>query len=97
MSQDDQVAAAKAEAAVARTRLMETIGELRARLSPKALAEDAADGARQQALKLGMTSLEATRQHPAVAGGLAGLIVGLIFWRARRGGKAQDFIEKDGR
>lgn len=80
---EHDVIVAKAEAARARARLHDTIAQLRARLTPKALAEDAADSARQGALKLGMTSLETARRRPALVGGIAGLALGLLFWRAR--------------
>lgn len=89
MSDHDEVIFAKAEAEQARARFRATAEQLRARLTPKALAEDAADSARQGALKLGMTSLEAARQRPGVAGGVAGLLLAALLWRWRRAAKAK--------
>ena len=84
MNDQVEVIAAKAAADQARARFRATADELRARLTPKALAEDAADSARQGALKLGMTSLEAARQRPGVAGSVVGLFFAVLWLRRRR-------------
>lgn len=68
---------AEARSDAARDRLLATIGEIRARLHPSALATVAQDELRATADALARKGAEAARRHPARAIGTVFLALGL--------------------
>jgi Protein of unknown function (DUF3618) len=65
-----EVTAARIEAERRRARLMATAQELQERLSPKVLARDAWQGAKEKGADLAEDAVDAVRTRPLAAGGL---------------------------
>jgi hypothetical protein len=63
----------------ARTRLADTVGEIKARLSPSVLVEQARDKVKEEAAELGERAMNAARERPATAGLALGAIFLLLF------------------
>ncbi len=70
MSDSPQVAAARIEVERSRARLMSTAQELQERLSPKVLARDAWEGAKDKGADLAEGAVDAVRSRPIAAGGV---------------------------
>lgn len=81
MAEDATVKKARAEAAVARERLIRSAHELRARVSPSRLANDALEGAREKSTAALDTVSDTARRRPGLAAGIA---VGVLAILARR-------------
>lgn len=64
-----QVAAARIEAERSRARLMATAQELQERISPRTLARDAWQGARNKGADLAEDAVDAVRARPVASGG----------------------------
>lgn len=71
MKDDPQVAAARIEVERSRARLMDTAHELQDRLSPKVLARDAWQGAKEKGADLAEGAVDAAKARPLAAGGIA--------------------------
>lgn len=69
-----QVAAARIEAERSRARLMATAHELQERISPKTLARDAWQGARNKGADLAEDAVDAVRARPVATGGAVAAI-----------------------
>lgn len=67
----DDVVAARIAAERARERLMESAQALQARLSPRLLATQAWQGAKDKGADLAERSVDAVRERPAAAAGIA--------------------------
>jgi hypothetical protein len=65
-----QVAAARIEAERSRARLMATAHELQERISPRVLARDAWQGARNKGADLAEDAVDAVRARPVASGGV---------------------------
>jgi len=63
----------------ARTRLAETVGEIKARLSPSVLVAQARDKAKEEAVELGERAMETARKQPLFAGLTGGAVLLLLF------------------
>ena len=75
----DSVSIAEIEAAAARARLGATLSTLQARLAPKALAQDAAQGLLDKGQALAADGVEVARRNPlTVAGAVAALGLFLV-------------------
>jgi hypothetical protein len=75
MSKDTpQVAAARIQAEKKRAELMETARELQERLSPAVLAHNAWEGAKSKGADLAEDAVDAVRNRPAIASGIAAAI-----------------------
>jgi hypothetical protein len=70
MTDTPQVAAARIEVDRSRERLMSTAHELQERLSPKVLARDAWEGAKDKGANLAQGAVDAVRSRPLAAGGV---------------------------
>ena len=70
MTDDPQVAAAKIEVERSRGRLMASAHELQERLSPKTLARNTWQGAKEKGADLAEDAVDAARTHPVAAGGV---------------------------
>lgn len=70
MSENHAVAAARIEVERSRGRLMATAHELQERLSPKVLARDAWEGAKDKGANLAEDAVDAVRSRPVAAGGI---------------------------
>lgn len=70
MSESHAVAAARIEVERSRGRLMATAHELQERLSPKVLARDAWEGAKDKGANLAEDAVDAVRSRPVAAGGI---------------------------
>ncbi len=77
---DDSTSAA-ARSAAARQRLSRTLGDLQARLSPKALARDAVQELKETSQELAQEGVAAAKRHPLTIGGAA---AGIILFLLRR-------------
>ena len=76
---DEDEHSALARSAAARARLALTLGELQARLSPKALARDAVQELKETGQELARDGVAAAKRHPLTIGGAAaGIIVFLL-------------------
>jgi hypothetical protein len=64
-----QIAAARIEAERSRARLMATAHELQERLSPRTMARDAWQGAKEKGADLAEDAVDAVRARPVAAGG----------------------------
>jgi hypothetical protein len=89
-----QVAAARIEAERSRARLMATAHELQERISPKTLARDAWQGARNKGADLAEDAVDAVRARPVATGGA---VAALTLFLARHplmdlAGKAWDGV-----
>jgi hypothetical protein len=69
-----EVAAARIEVERSRSRLMATAHELQERLSPKVLARDAWQGAKEKGADLAEDAVDAVRARPMTAGGVVAAI-----------------------
>ena len=74
MSASAEVAAARAEAERARTRLMASAHELQERLSPKVLARDTWEGAKSKGADLVEDAVDAVKARPLAATGVVAAI-----------------------
>lgn len=68
---DSAVAAAQANADLARARLMTTLGELQERISPRSIVHDVADGLRERGTALGGEAVTLARRRPLAVSGVA--------------------------
>ncbi|MDX3885444.1 MAG: DUF3618 domain-containing protein [Sphingomonas sp.] len=75
------IANARARAAAARARLGGTLGEIQARLNPKALAREAWDELREHGEELAAEALAAAKEKPARTAAIAG---GVALFLARK-------------
>ena len=69
-----EVAAARIRAEKARATMMETARELQERLSPAVLASNAWEGAKNKGADLAEDAVDAVRNRPAIAGGIAAAV-----------------------
>src|SRR5438046_305014 len=74
MSDSPTILAARAEVERSRTRVMATAQELQERLSPKVLAKDAWQGAKEKGADLAEDAVDAVRARPLTATGVAAAI-----------------------
>jgi hypothetical protein len=74
MSDTPEVADARVEVERSRSRLMATAHELQERLSPKTLASNAWQGAKEKGADLAEASVDAVRSRPLAAGGVVAAI-----------------------
>ncbi len=74
MTDSPQVAAARIEVERRRARLMERAQQLQDRLSPKTLAKDAWQGAKEKGADLAEDAVDAVRSRPLTAAGIAAAI-----------------------
>ena len=93
-----QVSAARIEVERSRARLMATAHELQDRLSPKTLARDAWQGAKEKGADLAEDAVDAVRARPYAAGGV---VAALAMFLAREplidlAGKLADGVTKKG-
>ena len=87
---DIAVLAADRNRKTARTRLLGTAGELRTRVSPASLTQDAVEGLRDGTVSIAVKSAETVRKRPLVTALVAGA-VGLFLARKKLGfGPDQD-------
>lgn len=75
MKPDPAIDAARQEVERSRARLMECAHELQDRLSPKVLARDAWDGAKEKGAELAEDAVDAVRSRPLAATGVVAAIV----------------------
>jgi hypothetical protein len=69
-----EVAAARIEAERSRAQLMATAHDLQERLSPKTMARDAWQGAKEKGADLAEDAVDAVRARPVAAGGLVAAV-----------------------
>ncbi len=74
MKDDPTIIAARADVARRRTQVMATAHELQERLSPKTLARDAWQGAKDKGADLAEDAVDAVRARPVAASGIAAAI-----------------------
>jgi hypothetical protein len=74
MTDTPEVAAARSEVERSRSRLMATAHELQERLSPKTLASNAWQGAKEKGADLAEASVDAVRARPLATGGVIAAI-----------------------
>jgi hypothetical protein len=74
MSESPEVAAARAEVELRRSRLMTTAHELQDRLSPKTLARHTWQGAKEKGADLAEDAVDAVRSRPLAATGVVAAI-----------------------
>ncbi|MFL6722388.1 MAG: DUF3618 domain-containing protein [Sphingomonas sp.] len=74
MTQSPEIAAARAEVDRSRARVMATAHELQERLSPKVLARDAWQGAKEKGAGLAEDAVDAVRARPLTATGVVAAI-----------------------
>lgn len=74
MTDTPEIAAARSEAERRRARLMATAHELQDRLSPKTLARDAWQGAKEKGADLAEDAVDAVRARPLAASGVVAAI-----------------------
>ncbi|MBZ6379972.1 hypothetical protein B5C34_14180 [Pacificimonas flava] len=89
-----RAAAARYRADVARHDLTASVGELKARLTPQALAKRTADTVTDRAAKGVLSARKAAQSHPAATGALAGLTGLFLMWRV--GNKVRKGDSHDG-
>lgn len=70
MADTPEIAAARAEVERSRARVMATAHELQERLSPKVLARDAWEGAKDKGAGLAEDAVDAVRARPLATGGV---------------------------
>ncbi|RST31016.1 DUF3618 domain-containing protein [Sphingomonas ginkgonis] len=71
MTTDVKIARARGEAEAARAKLMGTVDELKARLSPQKVTSDAIQGAKNKSIEVADQTVTAVRQRPGMAAGVA--------------------------
>src|SRR3954464_5504372 len=74
MTGDAQIATARADVERRRSRLMATAHELQERLSPKTLAKDAWQGAKEKGADLAEDAVDAVKSRPIAATGVVAAI-----------------------
>lgn len=74
MSDDSEVSAARIEVERSRARLMSTAHELQDRLSPRTLARNTWEGAKEKGADLAEDAVDAVRARPYAAGGVVAAI-----------------------
>jgi hypothetical protein len=74
MSDTPEIAAARVEVERSRSRLMGTAQELQERLSPKTLAKDAWQGAKEKGADLAEDAVDAVKSRPIAATGVVAAI-----------------------
>jgi hypothetical protein len=74
MTDSPEVTAARSEVERSRDRLMATAHELQERLSPKVLARDAWEGAKDKGANLAEDAVDAVRARPLAAGGVVAAV-----------------------
>jgi hypothetical protein len=74
MTDSPEVAAARAEVERRRSRVMTTAHELQARISPKVLARNTWQGAKEKGADLAEDAVDAVRARPLAAGGVVAAI-----------------------
>jgi len=74
MKDTPEIAAARIEAERHRARLMATAQELQARLSPKSMAQNAWEGAKEKGADLAEDAVDAVRARPVAAGSVVAAI-----------------------
>lgn len=79
--EDPAVVAAKIEVERARARMMDSAQALQARLSPKALAQNAWEGAKNKGADLAEDAADAVRKRPLAA---TGMVAALAVFLARK-------------
>lgn len=67
---EPEIVAARAEVERTRTRLIDTARELQERVSPKTLAHNVWEGAKEKGAGLAEEAVDAVRKRPIVAGGV---------------------------
>lgn len=72
---DAAIAAAKVRADLARARLVETVGVLKQRTAPQALAHDAAETIKAKSLAVAHDVADAARRSPGATAAVAGGVV----------------------
>ena len=80
MKDTSQITAAKAEVDRSRARLMSTAHELQDRLSPKTLARNTWQGAKEKGADLAENTVDAVRARPLAA---TGVVAGIAMFLAR--------------
>ena len=80
MADEPQVAAARAEAAQAQSRVVARLQELQQRIAPKTLARDAWEGAKSKGADLAEDAVDAVRSRPVAA---TGIVAALALFIAR--------------
>jgi len=75
----DSLKDAQAAARDARTRLVDTVAEIKARLSPSVLADQARAKVRDEATEIGERAMAAARARPTTTGLAGGAVVLLLF------------------
>lgn len=94
MTEDPTVAAARARALAARTRLDASLALAKQRLNPKSLAADAVSSAADKATLAAQTGVQAVKERPAIAAAVVGA-VGLALARKPLLGWAADLMGRD--
>ena len=74
MSDSPEIIAARAEVDRSRSRAIATAQELQDRLSPRVLAKDAWQGAKEKGADLAVDAVDAVRSRPLAAGGVVAAI-----------------------
>ena len=74
MTDSPQIAAARIEVERSRARVMSTAQELQERLSPKTLAKNTWQGAKEKGADLAEDAVDAVRTRPIAAGGIVAAI-----------------------
>jgi Protein of unknown function (DUF3618) len=74
MNEAPEVAAARAEVERCRARVMATAHELQARISPKVLARNTWQGAKEKGADFAEDAVDAVRARPLAAGGLVAAV-----------------------
>ncbi|WP_174273182.1 hypothetical protein [Sphingomonas bacterium] len=69
---------ARAEAALARKRVLATAHEVQGRLKPKRIAEDAVEGVKRKSESIAGDAVEAVKSRPVVAGAAAASVAALL-------------------
>lgn len=94
MTDDPTVAAARARALAARTRLDASLAVAKQRLNPRSLAADAVSTATDKATLVAQTGVQAVRERPAIAAAVVGA-VGLALAHKPLLGWAADLMGRD--
>ena len=68
---DVRIADKRDQAEAARDRLLATVDEIKLRLAPKTLAQEAWDGAKHKGVAVADTAVTSARERPALAAGIA--------------------------
>lgn len=71
MTSDVKIARARGQAEAARARLMATLEEIKARLSPQKVTSDVVQGAKNKSLEVADQTVTAVKERPVVVAGIA--------------------------